>query len=109
MCSLEWWWNMGYHTLNLNTRYNIFCRRLSILYSSHMPTESRIPSTVGAALHAMFDNHFWIFVPEEKDVDIYYKGLIKIGNKNLADRTKFPSFNVSPLLCVHSPAVSQPT
>ncbi|KAF8324314.1 uncharacterized protein EI90DRAFT_3130013 [Cantharellus anzutake] len=73
MTSLEWHWNLQYHTLNLNTRYNIF--------------------RLGATLHALFDNHFWILVPEERVVDMYHSTLTNITVSPTAHRNNFPLFN----------------
>ncbi|KAG6372243.1 hypothetical protein JVT61DRAFT_8044 [Boletus reticuloceps] len=59
MASLEYWWDMKYHTLNLDTRYNIF--------------------PVNASLHHMFDkpNTFpsWTLLPTDEVIMKFWNTL----------------------------------
>ncbi|XP_006463611.1 hypothetical protein AGABI2DRAFT_187156 [Agaricus bisporus var. bisporus H97] len=63
MTLLEWYWNMRYRELHLNTRHNIFF--------------------AGAALHLHHDNNAWGLLPDKEYVDQYYE-------KRFVDRNEFP-------------------
>ncbi|KAF7979007.1 hypothetical protein HWV62_43969 [Athelia sp. TMB] len=70
MSNLEWWWNLPKHTLNFDTRYNIF--------------------PMGAAFHTLFDKNEWLLVPEESVVEHYFGRCHLRANESLtAERASF--------------------
>ncbi|KAF7979006.1 hypothetical protein HWV62_43967 [Athelia sp. TMB] len=73
MSNLEWWWNLPKHTLNFDTRYNIF--------------------PVGAALHTLFNKNEWLLVPEDSVVDHYFNRCHLEANGRLTTKRA----NVSPM------------
>ncbi|KAF8435483.1 hypothetical protein L210DRAFT_3762736 [Boletus edulis BED1] len=75
--SLEYWWDMKYYTLNLDTRYNIF--------------------PVNASLHRMFDkpNTFpsWTLLPLDEVIRIFWNTLKLEDGRLRASRGNFPTFS----------------
>ncbi|KAF8692826.1 hypothetical protein AX14_002379 [Amanita brunnescens Koide BX004] len=67
LSSLEWFWNMRAHTLNLDTRRNV------------------VP--MGSSVHRMFDAGRWAFLPDDAIVQQYSQSL-RFGS--VASRDRFP-------------------
>jgi len=75
--SLEWAWDMGRYTLNLDTRYNLF-------YADN-------------SIHFLFDQHQWLLLPEQKVIETYHKALsIVAGLVMPSQRGSFPVIEVCP-------------
>ncbi|KAF7759879.1 hypothetical protein Agabi119p4_11574 [Agaricus bisporus var. burnettii] len=64
MASLEWYWNMPYKSLHLNTRYNVFFAE--------------------AAFHLYHDNGAWGLLPERSIIDQYNEKLV-LGRSNFPE------------------------
>ncbi|KAN0088094.1 hypothetical protein V8E55_006715 [Tylopilus felleus] len=77
MTRLEYWWNMKYQTLNLDTRYNIF--------------------PVNASLHHMFDKPnklpSWTLLPMEEVIMKFWNTLKEEDGELCASRGNFPTFS----------------
>ncbi|EKM78401.1 hypothetical protein AGABI1DRAFT_114689 [Agaricus bisporus var. burnettii JB137-S8] len=74
MASLEWYWNMPYGSLNLNTRYNIFF--------------------AGADLHIHHGMNSWALLPDDTTINQYYDMLVTVSGVEMAEKSKFPEIQL---------------
>ncbi|KAF8637443.1 hypothetical protein AX17_002808 [Amanita inopinata Kibby_2008] len=76
--NIEWHWDMEYRTLNLDTRYNIFC--------------------LGATLYHIHDNPeggpHWMLIPEDHIIEQYYEPLYEGADGWDSKRGKFPEIEI---------------
>ncbi|KAF8445086.1 hypothetical protein L210DRAFT_3758925 [Boletus edulis BED1] len=97
MASLEYWWDMKYCTLNLDTRYNIF-PGMPLPLDLSKGSFHLVFLLVNASLHHMFDkpNTFpsWTLLPTDEVIMKFWNTLERGEDRQLhASRGKFPIFS----------------
>lgn len=92
---LEYYWGMAHESLNVDTQSDTF-RGMTILHIS--PVASRLTCfLVGGCLRHLFDEAFWMLIPEDVVVERFHKSLRRHRGEWYADPTAFPIFKVCSL------------
>lgn len=88
---------MKHDTLNLDSRYNVFCGSLLHRWFSHQ-LAYEVPSTAGPLLHIYFDNNQWLLLPEESVLERYRGSFHSFSQGQFVEplREQFPRIPVCP-------------
>jgi hypothetical protein len=83
-------------SLNLDSRYNIFCGRWSS-YIGLVQLAQEVPSIAQSTYHLSFDKNEWLLMPEESIIQKFVESLKPITHSSrlFVDRESFPVFPVS--------------